>query len=207
MTKPYRPTELVVRVKRPSACAAWRASGTTYYEQIKHQRDDLQRLQLQKEQLAAFVVHDLKNPVNGIELQAEVVRRDPAGTERARRAADRIKDETRALMRMITNLLDISKADEGRLLPNRVEIDLVELGGEVIETLRARAEGSGVALVAEMAAPNVRADKDLLRRVFENLIDNGIRHAPEGSAVGLRSEDRRERYGVPGRRRRSGSPD
>jgi len=185
MTKPYRPTELVVRVEAALRLRRMANERNDLYAQIKHQRDDLQRLQLQKEQLAAFLVHDLKNPVNGIELQAEVVRRDPAGTERARRAADRIKDETRALMRMITNLLDISKADEGKLLPNRVEIDLVDLSREVIAMLQARAEGSGVTLVAEMATPIVRADKDLLRRVLENLIDNGIRHAPEGSTVRL----------------------
>jgi signal transduction histidine kinase len=185
MTKPYRPTELVVRVEAALRLRRMASERNDLYAQIKRQRDDLLRLQLQKEQLAAFLVHDLKNPVNGIELQAEVLRRDPDATERSRRAAGRIQDATRALTRMITNLLDISKADEGKLLPNRVEIDLVGLGEEVVETLRARAESSGVALVAEMAASKVRADRDLLRRVLENLIDNGIRHAPEGSAVRL----------------------
>jgi signal transduction histidine kinase len=185
MTKPYRPAELVARIEAALRLRRMANERNDLYALVKQQRDDLLRLQLQKEQLAAFLVHDLKNPVNGIELQAEVARRDPAATERTRRAVDRIKDETRALMRMITNLLDISKADEGKLSPNRVEIDLVALGGEVVATLQTRAEGAGVTLVAEMAAPIVRADRDLIRRVLENLIDNAIRHAPEGSAVRL----------------------
>jgi signal transduction histidine kinase len=185
MTKPYRPAELVVRVEAALRLRRMASERNELYAQIKHQRDQLQRLQLQKEQLAAFLVHDLKNPVNNIELQAEVMRRDPAGTDRTRRAASRIQDETRALMRMITNLLDISKADEGRLAPARVEIDLPALGAEVVETLRTRADGAGVTLVAEIAVAHVRGDRDLLRRVLENLIDNAIRHAPEGSAVRL----------------------
>jgi len=185
MTKPYRPTELVLRVEAALRLRRMANERNDLYAQVKHQRDDLQRVQLQKEQLAAFLVHDLKNPVNGIELQAEVVRRDPASTERSRRAAGRIQDETRALMRMITNLLDISKADEGRLSPARAEIDLTVLGREVVETLRARAEGAGVTLVTEMAADSLHADQDLIRRVLENLVDNAIRHAPEGSTVRL----------------------
>ncbi len=185
MTKPYRPTELVVRVEAALRLRRMASERNELYAQIKHQRDDLQRLQLQKEQLAAFLVHDLKNPVNAIDLLAEVVRRDSAGTERARVAAGRIQDETRALTRMITNLLDISKADEGRLAPTRVDIDLAALGGEVVDALRARADDAGVTLVADLNAAGVRADRDLLRRVLENLIDNAIRHAPEGSAVRL----------------------
>ena len=185
MTKPYRPTELVVRVEAALRLRRLASERNDLYAQVKHQRDDLQRLQLQKEQLAAFLVHDLKNPVNGIELQAEVARRDPGATERTRRAASRIQDETRALMRMITNLLDISKADEGKLSPTRDEIDLVALGEEVVEALRVRAEGAGVTLVTAVTVPNIRADRDLVRRLLENLVDNAIRHAPEGSAVRL----------------------
>lgn len=185
MNKPYRTTELVVRVEAALRLRRMASERSDLYALVKRQRDDLQRLQLQKEQLAAFLVHDLKNPVNGIELQAEVVRRDPGATERTRRAAGRIQDETRALMRMITNLLDISKGDEGRLSPARAEIDLVALGNEVIEALQARAEGAGVTLTAEITVKSLRADGDLIRRVLENLVDNAIRHAPEGSAVRL----------------------
>jgi signal transduction histidine kinase len=185
MTKPYRPTELLVRVEAALRLRRMASERNDLYAQVKQQRDDLQRLQLQKEQLAAFLVHDLKNPVNGIELQAEVVRRDPGATERSRRAAARIQDETRALMRMITNLLDISKADEGRLAPARVELDLAGLAAEVIEAMRARADGAGVSLVADVRVTTVRADGDLIRRTLENLVDNAIRHAPEESVVRL----------------------
>ena len=192
MTKPYRPTELVVRVEAALRLRRMASERNELYALVKHQRDDLLRVQLQKEQLAAFLVHDFKNPVSSINLQAELIRRQPGSSERARRAADRILDETGALMRMITNLLDISKADEGKLAPRRVDVDLPTVGAEVMDALRARAEGSGVTLVADMGAGSARADRDLIRRVLENLVDNAIRHAPEGSTVGLRAERARE---------------
>src|SRR4029079_16757557 len=64
LTKPIRPTELIVRVQ--NALKLRRLSGELreHYELLKHQRDDVQRLQLHKERLSAFIVHDLKNPVN-----------------------------------------------------------------------------------------------------------------------------------------------
>src|SRR5205085_495684 len=87
--------------------------------ELKEQRDQLQRLQLHKEQLGAFLVHDLKNPVHAIELLAQRILRHPSADERSRDAATRIHAETRGLMRMLTNLLDIGKADEGQLAPQR----------------------------------------------------------------------------------------
>ena len=95
MTKPFRPNELIARVQAALKLRKLATERSELYAQLKQQRDDLQRLQLQKEQLVAFLVHDLKNPVNAIELQAELVLRDRDGSERSKRAAEKIRDEGR----------------------------------------------------------------------------------------------------------------
>jgi signal transduction histidine kinase len=84
---------------------------------------------------------------------------------------------------MITTLLDIAKADEGRLIPSRGRIELDELVGAVFDELEIRAHSAGVQLAREVSAKTLFADPDLVRRVLENLVENAIRHAPEGSAV------------------------
>jgi two-component system sensor histidine kinase/response regulator len=183
MTKPFRPIELVARVDAALKLRKLATERSELYGQIKDQRDDLLRLQLQKEQLVAFLVHDLKNPVNAIELHAQLVLRDRDASERSRNAAGKIRDEGRALQRMITTLLDIAKADEGRLTPVRRTIDLDALIGDVFGELEVRAQTAGVHLVRQIDAPSLSADVDLFRRILENLIDNAIRHAPEGSDV------------------------
>jgi two-component system, sensor histidine kinase and response regulator len=76
ITKPFRPTELVARVGTASRLRRMAAERSGLYEQIRRQRDDLLRLQLVKEQLTAFLVHDLKNPVNAIELHAQRIQRE-----------------------------------------------------------------------------------------------------------------------------------
>jgi signal transduction histidine kinase len=183
LSKPFRPNELVARVEAALKLRRLAVERSDLYAQVKQQRDDLQRLQLQKEQLVAFLVHDLKNPVNAIELHAELMLRDPSGSERSRRTAGKIRDEGRALLRMITTLLDIAKADEGRFAPSRGRIELDELIGAVFDELEIRAHSAGVQLVREVSAKTLSADPDLVRRVLENLVENAIRHAPEGSEV------------------------
>jgi signal transduction histidine kinase len=151
--------------------------------ELKQQRDQLQRLQLHKEQLTAFLVHDLKNPVHTIELLAQRVLRNPGADDRCRDAATKIQVETRGLVRMLTNLLDIGKADEGQLAPQRRAIDARELIRSVIEETQAGATAAELELVAQVEAAQLYADRDLLHRVLVNLIDNAIRHAPSGSAI------------------------
>ena len=109
--------------------------------------------------------------------------RDREGSERSKRAAEKIRDEGRSLLRMITTLLDIAKADEGQLAPTRSRIELDELVAGVITELDVRAQSAGVRLTRQIDTPTLSADPDLLRRVLENLTENAIRHAPEGSEV------------------------
>jgi signal transduction histidine kinase len=183
VTKPFRPNELVVRVRTALRLRQIAVERTELYNEIKQQRDALQRLQLQKEQLSAFLIHDLKNPVATIDLQAQVVGRDPDASSRARGAAAKIREETSSLMRMITNLMDIARADEGQLAPQRAALDPRAVVDAVIEELRPRAVAAGVTLASRVEADELHVDPDLIHRVLANLVENAIRHAPESSAI------------------------
>ncbi len=101
LTKPVRPAELVARVQIALKLRQMRGELREHYELLKHQRDDLLRVQLQKERLTAFLVHDLKNPVNSMDLHAQVLLRDPSLSESARASVTQIRSEARQLGRMI----------------------------------------------------------------------------------------------------------
>ena len=183
LTKPVRPTELALRVQAAVKLRRLGSEVREHYAMVRRQRDDLLRMQLQKEQLTAFVVHDLKNPVNSIDLQAQLLARIPDLPARARGPIARIRDEARLQLRLILNLLDISKSEEGRLVPNVGEIDLEALVAEVLAALEVRAADAQVTLTTALERRTIAADADLLLRVLENLVENAIRHAPEHSAV------------------------
>lgn len=183
LTKPIRPTELLVRVKTALELRRLGTELRDLYGVMKKQRDDLLRVQLQKERLTAFVVHDLKNPVNAMDLHAQLLLRAkdlPAG---ARDSAAQIRAEAAHLTRMIVNLLDISKAEEGQLVPKRTDVDAKKLVAETVSELRVAAESRQLALEAAVEVDRVSADEDLLGRVLTNLVENAIRHAPAQSKV------------------------
>lgn len=188
LMKPVRPTELLVRVQ--SALKLRRVSEELreHYDLLKRQRDDLLRLQLQKERLMAFVVHDLKNPVNAMGLHAQVLLRNRSLPEDARDSAAQIQTEARHLNRMILNLLDLAKADEGKLTPKRAAIDAAVLLDQVASELEITAVGRKVTLSTRVTSGALSADEDLLRRTLANLVENAIRHAPSDTTVVLSAE-------------------
>jgi signal transduction histidine kinase len=188
LTKPVLPTELIVRVQGALRLRRLGAELRNHYDVVRHQRDDLMRLQLQKERLTSFVVHDLKNPVNAIDLHAQLLCRDKALSTDARESAESIRAETRHLMRLITNLLDISKSEEGQLVPNKTAVDWRALVGEILEAFGAQGRARNVRLEAALMLETIRVDRDLLQRVLENLVENALRHAPRNSTV--RIDDR-----------------
>jgi signal transduction histidine kinase len=183
VTKPVRPTELIVRVKGALKLRRLGAELRQHYDVVRHQRDDLMRLQLQKERLTSFVVHDLKNPVSAIDLHAQMLCRDKKLGADARDSAESIRAETRHLMRLITNLLDISKSEEGQLVPNKALVPWRTLVRDVMETFGAHAPSLNIQLEAAVALETIRVDRDLFQRVLENLVENAIRHAPRNSVV------------------------
>lgn len=185
LTKPVRPTELLVRVQAALKLRKMSADLRETYDLVRRQRDDLMRLQLQKARLSSFVVHDLKNPVGAMDLHAQVLLADRTLPQKARDAAAHIRSDARSLMRLILNLLDISKSEEGKLEPRLAELDVAALARDAAESVAIKAQLSGVTISAELPETKIRADIDLLRRVLENLLDNSIRHTPKGGKIEL----------------------
>ncbi len=177
LTKPFRPQELLVRIQTAQRLREMATERDATALELKRQRDELQRLQLQKEQLTEFLVHDLKNPVNSIELLARRAMRAEPETGK------KIREETRGLMRMITNLLDLNKAQEGLLQPARRQTDLAELVRVAIGELEERAKLAKVTMIAEVAVPTAELDRELIGRVLANLVENAVRHSPENSKI------------------------
>ena len=183
ITKPVLPTELVMRVQSALKLQRLKVELREHYELLKHQRDGLMRLQLQKERLTAFVVHDLKNPVNSMDLHAQCLLREKGLPAGARESATQIRNAARHLTRMISNLLDISKADEGLLTPKRSDVDLRKLVDEVFSELAVNAKARSVNLRSSLETDRIRADEDLLRRILTNLVENAIRQAPPDTSI------------------------
>lgn len=206
LTKPLQPTALLVRVQGALKLRRMSEALREQYDVVRQQRDDLMRMHLLKERLSALLVHDLKNPVSSMDLRAQQALRDPDLPEKTRKSLLYIRDETRTLLRLILNLLDISRSDEGVLQLRRSHLDVGVVAEQVVRELELKASMSAVRLDQAIPSISFQGDQDLLRRLLANLVENAIRHAPEGSVVRISAQDTGSQLRLEVRDRGAGVP-
>src|SRR5207237_1620184 len=85
--------------------------------------------------------------------------------------------------RTARDLLDLSRAEESQLKPKTEPFDLDALVTEVATSLRGLARWTGVTIGCEVDVARAVADRELTRRLLQNLVHNAIKHAPPSTAV------------------------
>lgn len=134
----------------------------------------------------ADVSHELRTPLTSIRGFVEALR-DGTVTDPERQASslEVVHEETQRMLRMIEQLLDLSRLEAGQSRLQRSSIDLEELFGYIESMFGSRAEEQGVELRLEIspAAPTIAADYDRLVQVLNNLVDNALRHTSAGTVT------------------------
>ena len=182
ITKPIQRTELLLRVRSMLWMRHLRAELRSGYNLLSSQRDTLIRVQKQKEQLAEFIVHDLKNPLGNIVACTTVIAQSKSVQQDAEIStlAHLTLESATSMERMIYNLLDITKGEDGMLAAKKEPIEVNFLIEQITKSIEANAKLQGVKLV--ISKPNdlttIHADGDLLKRVLENLASNALRYSP-----------------------------
>ncbi|MGW3440012.1 DUF4118 domain-containing protein [Streptomyces bacillaris] len=131
--------------------------------------------------LLAAVSHDLRTPLAGIKASVTSLRsHDVTWSETDREALlEGIEEGADRLAALIGNLLDMSRLNTGTVVPMIRETDLDEV---VPMALSGVPEGS-VELDIPETLPMVAVDRGLLERIVANIVENAVKHSPEGSPV------------------------
>jgi signal transduction histidine kinase len=136
------------------------------------------------------VAHDLRTPLTRLRGMAELAlspNAEPAATREA--LADCVEESERVLA-MLNTLMDITEAEAGMMKLQRVPVDLCQLVREVVELYQYVAEERKVTLHTELpAACEADMDRNRIRQVFANLLDNAIKYTPEGGRVTIAVRD------------------
>ena len=145
--------------------------------------DQLQRGERQRVRLMSDVAHELRTPLSNVQGYLEAMRDGvltptPAAIEVAHQQAMH-------LGRLVEDLGLIAQADAGALSLDFSEDSVVEVAEMSVAAFRPAAEGKGVALRMEAPSelPPVRMDRTRIAQALGNLLDNAVRHTPEGGEV------------------------
>ena len=156
-------------------------------ETIRQKNRELQELEKLKRDLTNMIVHDMKNPLTAVMGNIDLVLSGIGGEvlPRQREFLEQARLSSQKLLTMISNLLDISRMEEGRLELKREEFSLGEVVDEVVGEFRALAEREGKELVVEIpeGMPPMHADREMIRRVLANLVSNAVKHTFEGGHI------------------------
>jgi signal transduction histidine kinase len=133
----------------------------------------------------SIVSHELQTPVAIIKSYAATLAREDAvwPPETIQRVSRNIEEECDRLHRLITDLLDLSRIQAGRVAMRVGSVDVPQLVAEVIDQLAPRAPRHALRSSFPPNFPVIRGDQDQLRRALLNLVQNAIKYSPNGGEV------------------------
>jgi two-component system clock-associated histidine kinase SasA len=164
--------------------------------QLKKEKEGLEHQLRFKDQIIAMLAHDLRNPLTAASIALETLemghdsntgwssRLTPALTAQLLKHA---RTQTRAIDRMITDILQAAKGANAELQINPQKLDLRDLCLDVLEDLKERFQAKSQHLKKDIPSdlPNVLADSERVRQVVVNLLDNAIKYTPVGGTISV----------------------
>jgi signal transduction histidine kinase len=140
-----------------------------------------------KTTFVANVSHELKTPLTALRMHAELVRDGRVrAPDEVRQSLDTVVAESERLTRLVNNVLDFSRLEQGRRRYRLETLDLGERVREAVENQRPRLEAAGLQLrlvLPPEGGPAARADRDAFEQALVNLLDNAAKYAAAGGAL------------------------
>jgi signal transduction histidine kinase len=169
------------------------ALGTAFNEMAEElqrragERDQLDRM---KDEFVLTASHELRSPLTAVQGFAELLmlEREKLGPKQTE-TVEIILDNTRHLVRLLNDLLDLARSDAGRLTIEAVPTEVEGLIEDAVRTMRGQAESRQQALIQEIEPdlPQIRADRDRIRQVLVNLLTNAHEYCPERATIRVRA--------------------
>lgn len=146
-----------------------------------------------KSDFISMVSHDLKTPLASIRGAAENVLEEVTGpvNERQRTYLEMILKSSGDLQRMITDLLDLSRIESGRLRLNIEPLDIKREAQDLLHSIEPILEKEGMTGRMTVSAEStiVRGDRVRIWQILNNIVSNAVRHSPEEGTIEIRIAD------------------
>lgn len=148
---------------------------------FNHLADQLSAEQQRQKQLLADIAHELRTPLTVMRGELEAMQ--DGLMEKSPENLGRLIEEIDLLTRLVQDLRLLTIADAGALELQRSPVSLDTLAQEVMAAFKTQAEAKGIRLDPNTQPLTVQADRDRLTQVVYNLLENALRHTPQGGAI------------------------
>ena len=137
----------------------------------------------------SLVSHELRSPMAAVIGAARTLEERWRELNADQRAAflSLIADETNRLATLIGDVLDTSRIEAGTFSYRFTEVDVAELVRATVAGFALHQDDVSVVARADGDVPSVRGDRERLRQVLRNLLENAVKYSPDGEAVDVRA--------------------
>ena len=157
---------------------------TPFANMIRTQHTDILSAAKARQDFTANVSHELKTPLTAISGYAELMENGMVGQDKQGHFAQEIRKNADRLLSLINDIIRLSELDRGTEKEvGFEEVDLNQIAAECMEGLKVSAEKRNVTLDFEGISCPLRANKEMLRELIDNLVLNAIRYNNEGGRV------------------------
>lgn len=182
--------DLDARVK-VGGLAETAALGTAFNEmaaELQRRAGERDQLETMKDEFVVTASHELRSPLTSVQGFAELLmlERDKLDPKQAD-TVEIILDNTRHLVRLLNDLLDLARSDAGRLTLKPEPTDVTALVEDPVRTMLSQTQAKGQALTQriEPGLPRVDVDRDRIRQVLVNLLTNAHEYCPENASIAV----------------------
>ncbi|MBP5491223.1 MAG: two-component sensor histidine kinase [Clostridiales bacterium] len=174
-----------IDLDHPEACKYPELSpliGKIQEQKLTIQEEVASREQMRRE-FSANVSHELKTPLTSISGFAELMSEGVVEEAKVQEFSKDIYKESQRLIALIDDIIKLSRLDEGADEPEWENVDLYDLSGEVLDTLRPVANKQGITLKLTGSPNKVYGIYQLLNEMVYNLCDNAVKYNTPGGSV------------------------
>jgi PAS domain S-box-containing protein len=155
-------------------------------EGLVRAKEDAERSNKFKDQFLSTMSHELRTPLNAVVGFSELLTEEQYGplNDRQKRYVNHIRTGGKHLLRLINDILDLSKIEAGRLQLAIETVPVDACFADVLDTLRSLADKKSQALIGQVPEHLcARADSTRFRQILMNLIGNAIKFTPQGGRI------------------------
>ncbi len=187
LSKPFENIELLARVKSLLRLKEYHDELEAKNKELADKNTSLLGMDKFKEDLINLIVHDMKNPLFVIQgnLQMMSMSMQNLPIEILKKYTQRIERSSQQLLRMVVNLLDISRIEEGTIKLKNDKADINRIIEDIINRIKDYPENQEKQIVTELDSnlPELVVDRSVIERVFENLINFSVTNIVEDGKV------------------------